>query len=305
MDEIKNPHNVMQGVVFKAQVIKSINVTVKQAAIYEAGPVSFAPSWKDWLGIAGITIASTVSASVFSVLATLGIIAAILSPQITLPIALIGVGANIGFAIYRFQKKRKEYAVVSHLFEGRSVEDDLAKISEITFSLYKNHIINFTEDDAKKFGKKIGKVICYAMMKGRVSSIDDLLYPPVLHKLLLSLSERIPKELLRTQFGENVKRYMRSYITKSGVYCEENTHVYVNKHAKPDKYGVVFMKSRKEWKAFRSLTKNDREYTVLPQRKSDPLIKHSIFNMSIDSDLSSIVSSIEESSDYNLSKSKY
>ena len=277
MSSIRHHIELTPEALFKAEFKKDFFPAALRASLVADGSIGFSPSWKDILGYLGANSLPVVGSGVAAVLAGVCIIPVILVPVITVPIGIASIAGYAGFIFYRLNKKAKEYQVVAENWHGHDIDRDIDSIADTLATLYSHQINQFDNQSIIALASALAKVIFYAMMKNKFNNVDKLANPAVMQHLLLSLADHIPKEKINILLDDGVKRNLRSCIEKSGVFCEENSQVYINDHLKPEKYGVVTFKKRDDLQTFK-LFETEKRYEKINNNQKQQLFSHSIFH---------------------------
>lgn len=261
MDNRRYAVDIMPENIFKSAFKKSFEQKINKSIVFDNGDATFFPGWKDWAGYIGINAASNLSIGIVSICTGAGLVAAAVTPAITIPIALVGVASYTGFAIYRQRKKLKEHIRLSNFFKDRNINDDSKMIANNLHDLYEDNISIFSGASNRKFAATLAKMISHAIMKNKIHHIDDLFNPATLHNLFISISGKIPKETLRI-IADKHKCNTRGYISKSAIHCKETNRTYINANSRLEKYGLTSFSTKNEWKQFKKITEKTEYFRL-------------------------------------------
>jgi hypothetical protein len=157
------------------QMFKTYLNTFKENVNHMAlGGVVFADSWKDWLGIGGVTVGLSAIDAMLTILAGLGILAVATTAGVGVAIIAVGFVATAGFAFYRYNKKLEGYRSTREVFGRDDVEQQVLNLSEFLANTYAESLHNCTKKDAHKLAHVCMNKISKALLKNKVHSLEEL-----------------------------------------------------------------------------------------------------------------------------------
>ncbi len=213
----------------------------------------FEPGWRDKLALGGVSVVSVAGASVIAILATASMVTAAATGGASLAIAIVAIVAAEGYNIYRAQQKKKQYRRAVDFLNHDDIDKKIDKIADILADIYKIQLENCTEEHAIKLANACFKPIKHEIQTNKHLKFHELLNAGQLQALLIKSLAHAPKEKINLDGENHDDCNTRSALFRAAIYCEENGRFYVSAQSKPEKYGSLNFKTRREVEDFKIL----------------------------------------------------
>lgn len=153
---------------------RRFNIFTRNLAV---GKTGYRNTKKDWLEIGVIATGVALLGATVSIMAAAGVITGFLPAGLALAVALIGIGANIGFTRRRNQKTQKEYQSAVEFIEDKKVNHQIHNVQNKIMQRFSNYLNHCSVKEARTFARKTHNIVADAITHKKIQNIDELVSP--------------------------------------------------------------------------------------------------------------------------------
>lgn len=141
------------------------------------GKAGFGKTKEDLLGMSGIGVGAAILNTVIAMLTGVGVLSGMLSIALGLTAALVTIGANIGFSVYRNRLNRAKYQNAAKFMDEMNLHDFIDHIRSKVSHQFSDYLNHCTEEQGKDFAKNTHRIIADAILNRKIKSVAELTRP--------------------------------------------------------------------------------------------------------------------------------